>query len=57
MTLNMILKPTPEMPEQAQKGQERQFDSQSAVKQADPSAKRLPLPIMRILNSKLEILS
>jgi len=32
-------------------GQERQFDSLSAVKQAVPSAKRLPLPMLRILNS------
>jgi len=38
-------------------GQERQFDSQSAVKQAVPLAKRSPLLILRILNSKLEILS
>jgi len=35
----------------------RQFDSQSAVKQAVPLAKRSPLPILRIINSKLEIIS
>jgi len=35
-------------------GQERQFDSQSAVKQAVPIAKRSPLSILRILNSKLK---
>jgi len=38
-------------------GQERQFDSQSAVKQAVPLVKRSPLPILSILNSKLEIIS
>jgi len=38
-------------------GQERRIDSQSAVKQAVSLAKRSPLPILRILNSKLDIIS
>jgi len=40
----MMLKPTPEKPEQAHMP-EWQFYTQSAVKQAVPIAKRSPLPI------------